>query len=198
MNTAHGPERALARRVGLLDLMIVVFALAPAFVILRDRYDITGHQGTTGVYNTIAAISALFNSLLMAFTLAVTAIGLRRPRPNLRVVLRRPGPAACVAASTAIVVMTARMTIKTYAMFSGPLIDGGSFRLQYLLQEIVDEQVRVGFAVIGAWLMLLLTRAWRSEPTWLDRTGRVLGWSWIALLLFYSIVPWIEPYLPKI
>jgi hypothetical protein len=198
MSTADRPQGALARRFGLLDLMIVVFVIAPAFVILRDRHDRLGNQGGPSAYHTILAISALFNSLLMALTLALTAIGLRRPRPKLRVVLRRPGLAACVAASMAIVVMTARMTMKTYAMYSTPAIGGGSFRVQHLYGSIVDEQVRIGFAVTGAWLMLLLTRNWRSEPTWLDRTGRVLGWSWIALLLFYSAVPWIEPYLPKI
>ena len=31
---------------------------------------------------------------------------------------------------------------------------------------------RVGFAVAGAWLALLLVGRWKAEPTWIDRLGR--------------------------
>jgi hypothetical protein len=36
-----------------------------------------------------------------------------------------------------------------------------------------------GLAVAGAWLLLALTGSWVTEPTWIDRWGRVLGVYWL-------------------
>jgi hypothetical protein len=43
----------------------------------------------------------------------------------------------------------------------------------------------IGGVVFGAWAALAATRRWRSEPTWIDRLGRVLAAIWIGLLLTY-------------
>ena len=199
MGELNRTKRVLTRRFGLLDAMIVVCALAPAFVVLRYRGEILGQQGPRNVFNTQAALTAAANSFLISITLALTLIGLRGPRPPLRIGLRRPGMAACVAATAAIAVLTTRATIKDYAIFFvAHLFAGALFDFRYLFYSIPGDQMRVGFAVIGAWVMLLLTRAWRSEATWLDRSGRVLGWLWIGMLIFYVMLPWIEPLLPML
>lgn len=39
-------------------------------------------------------------------------------------------------------------------------------------------------AVLTAWLMLYISGRWRSNPGWLDRMGRFLGWFWIAIIPF--------------
>ncbi len=198
MGELNRAKRALTRRFGLLDAMIAVFALAPAFVVFRHQYDILDQHASLSAFNTQALLVAVGNSLLMSLTLALTLIGLRSPRPPLRIGLRRPGMAACVAATAAIAVLTTRATIKAYAFFVSPLVAGESFDFRYLFHSIPGDQMRIGFAVIGAWVMLLLTRAWRSEATWLDRSGRVLGWFWIGMLIFYVMFPWIEPFLPML
>ncbi len=33
------------------------------------------------------------------------------------------------------------------------------------------------------WLLLVLGRRWRPEPGWIDRAGRLLGWSWIVWMI---------------
>ena len=193
------PKSTLVRRFGMLDAMIVVFALAPALMMLRYYYEhLFLDPDSPNVYNTIDALVSVCNAFLMALTLALTVIALRKPRPKLGIGLRRPGVAACLAASAATVVMTARMTIKTYSQFSNIVIRGNSFRLYYLYPVVAGDQARIGFAVIGAWVMLLLTRAWRAEPTWLDRAGRVLGCLWIAMLILHIGLPWIVSYLPAL
>jgi hypothetical protein len=35
-----------------------------------------------------------------------------------------------------------------------------------------------------AWILLAANGRWRSEPHWLDRMGRTLGWFWIAIIPF--------------
>jgi hypothetical protein len=42
-----------------------------------------------------------------------------------------------------------------------------------------------GAAVLGAWSALAAGCRWRTEPTWIDRLGRVLGSIWIGLLVVY-------------
>jgi hypothetical protein len=41
----------------------------------------------------------------------------------------------------------------------------------------------VGIAVIVAWSVLWANRRWRPEPSWIDRTGRLLGVYWVGLAL---------------
>ena len=42
---------------------------------------------------------------------------------------------------------------------------------------------RVGFAVAGAWLSLLLFGRWRPERTSIAQLCRVMGWIWLSLAL---------------
>jgi hypothetical protein len=43
----------------------------------------------------------------------------------------------------------------------------------------------VGAAVLGAWAALSAGRRWRTESSWIDRLGRVLGCCWIGLFVLY-------------
>jgi hypothetical protein len=49
---------------------------------------------------------------------------------------------------------------------------------------------RIGFAVAGVWLALLLVGRWKAEPSWIDRLGRALGCLWIVL----TAVLWLRCY----
>ena len=64
------------------------------------------------------------------------------------------------------------MMVKAYSMHSR-VGRGEPFELRYLYPWIFGEYTRIGFAVIGAWLILVLVRGWRPERSWLDRAGRV-------------------------
>jgi hypothetical protein len=46
-----------------------------------------------------------------------------------------------------------------------------------------------GLIVAGAWLALILARAWRPEPTWVDRAGRALGVFWLVAALHFFLFP---------
>ncbi|MGO9465027.1 MAG: hypothetical protein ACLQIB_12220 [Isosphaeraceae bacterium] len=50
------------------------------------------------------------------------------------------------------------------------------------------HMIQRGYAaagVAGAWLVLLLAGWWRPEASWLDRSGRVLGFLWLVPYLIY-------------
>lgn len=196
-DSRRAKRTVVARPFGLLDLMILVLACGPVFLLLRERYEFYRTPSSPAVYRTVGAILAVVKAILMGWTLAFTAFVLRRPRAGLRIVLRRPGPAACVAACAAMIVMATRMSVKSYVMF-GMRGMGSSFEARHVYPWLVSDYVRIGFAILGAWVALLMTRGWRPEPSWLDRAGRALGWGWLSLALFHLLLPWIEPLLPAI
>jgi hypothetical protein len=51
-----------------------------------------------------------------------------------------------------------------------------------------------GWAVVVSWLTLALIGRWRPEPSWVDRWGRVLGFTWIVIGPMASLLidhtPW--------
>ena len=50
------------------------------------------------------------------------------------------------------------------------------------LDHILGTMAIIGVSVAASWIFLLASGAWRSERGWVDRTGRVLGYFWIATL----------------
>jgi hypothetical protein len=48
--------------------------------------------------------------------------------------------------------------------------------------HFLNTMAMIGVAVASSWLLLLVSGRWRPEPSWIDRSGRVLGWIWIAIL----------------
>ena len=39
-----------------------------------------------------------------------------------------------------------------------------------------------GLAVASAWLLLAIGKRWQSEPSWIDRLGRFMGFYWIVMI----------------
>jgi hypothetical protein len=190
-------KKLFDRRFGLLDAMTLVVASAPILVILRDRFEFHRNFSAPSTYRTVDLGLAVINSLLLSSTLALVLMALRQPRARLRIALRRPGPAACLAASLAVIVMVTRFSIKVYSM-QRSMSPHDPFSLNYLYPWIAGEYLRVGFAVIGAWLMLVMVGSWRPEPSWIDRAGRLLGLGWILQTFLFLALPWAESYLPAI
>ena len=45
-----------------------------------------------------------------------------------------------------------------------------------------------GLAVTIAWVALAVSGRWQSEPSWIDRVGRLMGCGWIGMMM---LDPWI-------
>ncbi len=171
---------AVARPLTLVDLMILVAATALGCAGIL-RFGITAGELSSLFADVIAGrwsgelglqLAILSLPFGLAWTLALIALRLRRPRPPWRILARQPGfLAACMAGLA-------------FAGLLLPLLGG------ILLGVAPSDRVQVlaaasfGLAAAamlsGAWLTLIVTRRWRAERSWPDRLGRALGAYWIA------------------
>jgi hypothetical protein len=180
----------IRRRFTLLDGMIAVAALAAELALIRSLdlgIDWEFHSkiwtDTHWFFHSwmidrlFVQIFALATTVALSSTLAALAYRLRRPRPRRRRLASQPGMAAILAA-----VAAWTMTLPHVAP-----------RLSRSLDSIADEllgidlgtaAVLAGFGVATRWGMLLLSGRWRSEPSWIDRLGRLVGVGWMALSLW--------------
>ncbi len=170
------------RRFVLIDGMILVAATAVGFALLRV------YQGSIAVdmdksllwqHHYWGRVDAA-QPLLWSWTMAAVVLRLRRPRPEIRRLLRQPGAVACWVGA----LITVGMGALTLA------VDVIVHRIAGVDRELNRPAIKdfflfspwvIGAAVASAWMILWLDRRWRAEPSWVDRLGRVLGVLWIAL-----------------
>ena len=123
--------------------------------------------------------------LLAAGSATLAMIVMSSPRPDRFRQLLRPGVMACFQVAL-VVALVAILGLLRYVVASHPGQAG----------EVVGECSLVvaglsGLAVAGCWITMALLGAWRPEPSWADRLGRLLGAAWIATLpfvLLYAIL----------
>jgi hypothetical protein len=114
-------------------------------------------------------------------TMALLFLRLLQPRPSVSRLARQPGFVSCLAASLVLFVggsITFSGVSRNSALPWRGLFFSDYFA--YLLQPF--ERAAVGFAVAASWLVLIVGRRWRPEPSWIDRCGRAVGAYWIMLV----------------
>jgi hypothetical protein len=150
-------------------------------------------------HDTLEHILDLVAPHLAALTIALLVLRMRSPRPPVRRLARQPGTVACMVASAVLLVVACWVGMTTATgralEFSEhatkDLVHSrGSFSLYPSGRNLVVYADRIGFAIAGAWLSLWLAGRWRSEPTWIDRLGRAMGWLWLILALVF----WLRCY----
>ncbi len=105
--------------------------------------------------------------LVLSLSLTFLLMRLRPPRPPIRAMLRQPGTVAGLA------VTFGYFWVKGWLHF-------------IFFGRIIDEcavAVAVGGTVAVAWLFLGASRLWAAEPSWVDRMGRLIGGTAIAVAL---------------
>jgi hypothetical protein len=163
--------RPTGRPLSLADAMIFVIALGlglalarPAILLIADavrsdprwRFETLPGAVSLGRMLNIVLLNFLF-FLLPAFLI----VRLRRPRPTLRSLICQPGFVAC-AAPVAIVLMGVLLVLIPLSGLAGQVIEIGA-------------QVLLVVAAPLGWILLIATRRWNPEPSWIDRLGRILG-----------------------
>ena len=166
------------RNLNVLDGMILVAATAVGIgLVPRDLGDKLSHAITDQDVNlilhwlTVGIVPTWF-----AWTVAVLAIRLRRPRARLSRLAGQPGFVAGIAA------VAVGSVVLSFALISEALLGwiGGSILRPITFVRLPDH---LAPAVAGAWLTLVVGRRWRPDSGLIDRLGRMLGAGWIALLL---------------
>ena len=160
------------RRFTILDAMVLMIGLAIglAWVIADIRF-LEQYRWTKSGGLLLTWVDDRLPLLIAPVTIAVFALRLTPPRPSRRRLCREPGFVAC-GAVTFILVATAVVSLLFGALRGAELAWNLRFYRTYWM-------VGVGPSVVAAWLLLIVSRRWRSVRTWVDRLGRGLGWLWI-------------------
>jgi len=194
------------RPFGLADAMLLVVAAATGLWLNRVELHWLGVEffWNTDPYNKTQLILSLVLPYVAVGTAALLGMRLRQPHPPLRRLARQPGAVACMVASAVLLVTVGWVAttmatghIVEFSQFITPVPfkggghgRGGTFYYPGGRMLVVYGD-RVGFAVAGAWLSLLLSGHWRPERTWIDRLGRAMGWLWLGL----TAVLWVRGFL---
>lgn len=148
------------RRFTLLDAMFLVAATAIALAASRASVPEVRRmeREIAGAWTCLATLSW-----------AVLCLRLKRPRPDLRRLMSRPGHATCVAASLTTVLTVVLCAI---AYIKGELSGNSGFRFS---DAPVIGAVATAPAVMASWLLMALSGRWRLEIDWIGRLGRFLA-----------------------
>jgi len=131
-------------------------------------------------------IQAFTPGLALA-TLAAAGLGFRHPRPPLRYLARQPGTVAVWVASLAIAAHPLKLAVRAVEPWLGD--HSVLFTLEKAAIGFGARDIcLVGWCVGSAWITLALSGRWSRPTGWLDHLGRVLGWLWIALVLYWTIL----------
>ncbi len=159
---------AFPRRFTLADAMILVAAAGAGLAGARWWYRQPGFVNPSSL--DVQSSTELVAWALMPFIPALAMIRLKGPRPRRRKLLRESGFQAITASGLGVVaaLLTGRWGIRP-----------GWSSLGYGIGSGAPDMV--GPAVAISWLLTGLAGARRSRPGAIDRSGRALGWLWIAV-----------------
>lgn len=170
--------------------------------------------GETSLYDSTRALvaSVIYVATPVASTWAVVLVvidRLRRPRSRIWRA-RRPGAVACLAVTAVLILTFLSHVIRPSTRFN--VIAVGAFRVraearyltaacgEYWIDDAKfgpDPLVNAvflmprfaGFVIAGAWTALALAGAWKPEPTWVDRAGRLVGVFWLLAAVHFLVFP---------
>lgn len=193
------------RRLGLLDAMILVAAIALGVAwsrFLRNVPEFLANPfgSPFNAFNpaTDRPVRAVVNRAwgwfeVIAPCVATVAIGLlivrlRGPRRGLRHVFLRPGASACAAVALALILEAIRLGVDLLRWIEEDrhMAAIGSNAGAPWWWEFYGtlRPGDVGLAVSGAWMALLLSGRMRGERSAIDRLGRAVGIFWIVTMVF--------------
>ena len=148
------------RRFRVLHAMALIGATAIGLAAYRTVLAEMGGDGE--------AVSATA-MLLMTWSWATTLFMLRRPRPALRRLMRRPGHAACVATSflSLLAALLCLFEHVRYHVLGGSMLDTRGL--------FVVCSVATPLAILASWCTMAFTGPWRATTDWTEWLGRTGG-----------------------
>jgi hypothetical protein len=161
---------------------------------LRDLWP-TGNENESalgGLWHGAVGAIPVSSILLLSWTTAVLVLRLRAPRPRLRRLWCQPGFLACAAAVFVFVWkclgvgLLAAAEVLTASPAQLSKISYGSLLSELLHAMLIyafAPQANVGGAILLLWLVTSASGRCRPEPSWVDRSGRMLGVVWVGISL---------------
>jgi hypothetical protein len=179
------------------------FWLSAEHLVWSDLWPRDSHSALVSLWIATLRSVTVLPVLLLCWTSSVLLLRLLAPHPPRRHLWCQPGFLACVAvvfvfawkvvafvALLAVEIATAGLANLSHSSFSDVL----SELILRLLdpQGYVGPQGNVGGAILLVWLVSWASGRCRSEPSWVDRAGRVLGAMWVcvSLLGVFGAIPY--------
>jgi hypothetical protein len=135
---------------------------------------------------------AVVGLVLMVASIFLLILRARRPRPSIRHVMRQPGTVACF---FVVAYFLMDQGVQTVSRLVAEMFHPIQVLILPQQATLSEEFTTPGYVVWSyltpynyefpclvatAWLALRLGRIGRPESGWIDRSGRAVGWSWIA------------------
>ena len=191
INSRGASMRTPARKFTVLDGMVLIAATGIAFVPIRlflwENWHFPEELSVPEIWRMGLEINVSLVPLALSLSMALWLLGMKKPRPNLRRVYRKPGMAACtVAIVYAILSSTGYVVFLhfSHALDRGVFEDDNSTMLWIRIG--MQPAFLVGGAVVSVWIVMGLGGTWRAEPSWIDRAGRALGIYWVSTSVLFG------------
>ena len=152
------------RRLAIFDIMALTIAFAFGYTVALRLW---AEQVPWPMVNGTSVV-------LLPITWTLVALRILGPRPARQRLFFPPGLAACLAVSAA------SFLSLCYGWDQPKVSFAGSQSLLSIAALRAVQPLPLAAAVAGPWLVFILDRRWRPEPSWIDRTGRCLGVYWLA------------------
>jgi hypothetical protein len=180
------------RRFNLGDSLILIAGVAAGFALARPAaaffesspFFVDPLNPGPGTDAAISRSLLHATPVLLACSLALLAVSLRRPRPPLRRLARRSGFATCAAGA-----LGAPLVLLVFLGQGASTIGGYSEAYTTALASGLPSGV--GYLALGAMAVLSMQGRLRPHPSWMDRLGFAAGLGWVALMM----LTWAQLYL---
>jgi hypothetical protein len=177
------------RPFSLADALVIVAATAAGLVPARSLSFLSSTRRASlfagSRFNiTLKEGMVLVLPVLLAWTVAVLLLSLRRPGPAWRRVGRGPGFVAAVAVLLGQAQLASEFVPVQWSARAWPDAE----RYAVLLPALSD---RAGPPLLGAWVALALAGLWRPGRSWVERFGRWLGAVWLGLFLLVRLASYL-------
>jgi hypothetical protein len=163
--------------------MILVVGVGVGVAGFRSAHFISG-EGLAGddTIDWMYDVHHYVGFFLVLASLLILILRLRQPQPTIPRIARQHGAVACFAISVlAIGHSLIKLICDVLQNNSHGNMTPGSWILYFLTPELEDSYI---IAIL--WITFALGRIGRSEASWIDRAGRIAGWSWITWSLVGS------------
>ena len=177
------------RRFRIYDGMILIAAVAVGMAAipfyLPEAIDIQKNAKTPKDMFVLCVYLVL--GCLPIVSLTGVGLGISRllpPRPTGRCMARQPGFTVYLANAFAMAwVIIIAVTISISGKYS---LRGFSIHTGELAK--IFTPMLIGPSVVCSWALLVIGQRWRPEPSWIDRSGRLLGAFWILWFVLEMIL----------
>ncbi len=196
------------RKCNLLDMMVLTAAsaigLSGAMLLWQSNclFNFTNNRTVPrGLRDIPWTLYYLYNWLFIfsplgaAWTVAVSLLALRRPRPIISELANQPGIAACWTATMAMAIACGLSIWTDYRggnygweIFQKIRPDETDTILSDVIYWVIDDAFRpIGCSVFCVWAIAVLGKRWTPAANWIDRTGICLGFLWIFFMVLLVV-----------